>query len=397
MYTYDHILCRYGELSTKGKNRKDFTNRLLRNIKLKLKDFEKLTYEARYDRLFIHLNGEDGEAIAELLKDVFGLSSFSLTVKLEKDMDEMANAALELINKQNGKTFKVISKRHDKSFPHISDTINRHVAAHILKNTDYKVDVHNPDVNVWIEVRKDATYLMLNRIRGAQGYPVGIQGKVLMMLSGGIDSPVASYLMMKRGVEVEFIHFQSPPYTSEEALNKVIQLAQTLTKYQNKIRIHVVNFTDIQLDIYKKVPEAYAITMMRRFFLRIGNEFAHANRLLAIGNGENLGQVASQTLQSMQAITDFDTLPILRPLLTYDKIEIIELAKEIGTYETSIIPFEDCCTIFTPKNPTTRPKSKKIAEYEKRFDLDELISSAIENIEVIEVAYHEEKETESFL
>ncbi|HLV49492.1 MAG TPA: 7-cyano-7-deazaguanine synthase, partial [Erysipelothrix sp.] len=239
-------------------------------------------------------------------------------------------------------------------------------------------------------------YLTLNKIEGLGGYPVGIQGKVLMMLSGGIDSPVASYLMMKRGVEIEAIHFQSPPYTSQGALDKVLNLARTLTKYQNTIKVHVVNFTDIQLDIYNKVPESYAITMMRRFFLRIGNEVAKKRKIIAIGNGENLGQVASQTLESIEAITKFDTIPVLRPLLTYDKIEIIDLAEKIGTYETSIIPFEDCCTIFTPRNPVIRPKAEKISDFEMKFDLDALVSAAIENTETIEVSFHDEKET-SFL
>ena len=217
-----------------------------------------------------------------------------------------------------------------------------------------------------------------------------------MMLSGGIDSPVASYLMMKRGVEIEAIHFQSPPYTSQGALDKVLDLARTLTKYQNTIKVHVVNFTDIQLDIYNKVPESYAITMMRRFFLRIGDAFAKSHKISAIGNGENLGQVASQTLESMQSIGDFQTLPILRPLLTYDKVEIVNLAEKIGTYETSILPFEDCCTIFTPRNPVIKPKSEKITDFEQKFDVEAVVSKAIESIQTITLSYHDEKE-ESFL
>ncbi|HLV49555.1 MAG TPA: tRNA uracil 4-sulfurtransferase ThiI, partial [Erysipelothrix sp.] len=312
MYNYDHILVRYGELSTKGKNRRDFTNLLVKNIKTKLNNFENLSYDKRFDRLFIHLNGEDGLAVSELLKDVFGLSSFSLAIKVERDLDKLAEVAYHFIRKETKSTFKVLTRRHDKSFEHNSDSINRHVAGHILRNTEFKVDVHHPEVKIIIEIRKEAAYLTLNKIEGLGGYPVGIQGKVLMMLSGGIDSPVASYLMMKRGVEIETIHFQSPPYTSQGALDKVLNLARTLTKYQNTIKVHVVNFTDIQLDIYNKVPESYAITMMRRFFLRIGNEVAKKRKIIAIGNGENLGQVASQTLESIEAITKFDTIPVLR-------------------------------------------------------------------------------------
>lgn len=397
MYNIDFILCRYGELSTKGKNRRDFTNKLLQNIKSQLRGFENLTYEKQYDRLFIHLNGEDGHAVADELQHVFGLSSFSLAMKVEKDLDVIAKAALEHIHDQKGTTFKVIARRHDKSYEHISDTINRHVAALILQNTELKVDVRNPEISVWIEIRQDAAYIMMDKIEGAKGYPVGIQGKVLMMLSGGIDSPVASYLMMKRGVHVEMIHFASPPYTSQESLNKVVALAQKLTRYQNNIRIYVVPFTDIQMDIYNKVPESYAITMMRRFFLRIGNELAERKKILAIGNGENLGQVASQTLHSMNAITDFESIPVLSPLLTYDKIEIIDLAQKIDTYETSILPYDDCCTIFTPKNPVTRPKSRRIAHFEKSFDLDEMIETVLEKVEIIDVKYHEDKKEESFL
>ena len=395
MYNIEYILCRYGELSTKGKNRSDFTNRLLQNIRSQLRSFENLTYDKQYDRLFIHLNGEDAYAVSDALQHVFGLSSFSLAIKVEKDIDVIAQAALKNIQNQKGETFKVISKRHDKSFEHVSDTINRHVATAILRNTDLKVDVRNPDINIWVEIRKDAAFIMMDKIEGAKGYPVGIQGKVLMLLSGGIDSPVASYLLMKRGVHVEMIHFASPPYTSQESLNKVVELAQHLTRYQNNIRIHVVPFTDIQMEIYDKVPESYAITMMRRFFLRISNKLANERKILALGNGENLGQVASQTLHSMNAISAFDSIPILSPLLTYDKIEIIDLAKKINTYETSILPFDDCCTIFTPKNPVTRPKADKITRYETYLEMDRLIDEAIEKIETIDLKYQDKKEEES--
>lgn len=396
MYNIEFIVCRYGELSTKGKNRNEFTNRLVNNIRSQLKNFESLKYEKQYDRLFIHLNGEDGHAVADELQHVFGLSSFSLAIKVDKDLDVIADAAYQNILNEEGKTFKVIARRHDKSFEHISDTINRHVATKILQNTELKVDVHHPDISVLVEIRKEAAYIMMERIEGAKGYPVGIQGKVMMMMSGGIDSPVASYLLMKRGVHVEMIHFASPPYTSDGALQKVTDLAKKLTRYQNNVRLHIVPFTEIQLEIYDKVPESYAITMMRRFFLRISNQLAQNKKIMAIGNGENLGQVASQTLESMYAIQNFDTMPVLSPLLTYDKIEIINLAEKIDTYETSILPFDDACTIFSPKNPVTRPKAHKIAQFEERFDMDELINKAIENIEIIDLKYHDDNE-ESFL
>lgn len=393
---YEFIVCRYGELSTKGKNRRNFTAQLVRNVRAQLKAFSGLTYKETYDRLYITLNGEDAQAVSNELKHVFGLSSFSLAIKVERDLEVMAMEVVKLIKEEEGSTFKVVARRHDKSYEHISDTINRHVATRVLQNTDLKVDVRKPDISVIVEIRQDAAYLMMSKIEGAGGYPVGIQGRVMLMLSGGIDSPVAAYLMMKRGVTIEAIHFASPPYTSDEAQKKVMDLAKTLTKYQATIRVHVVPFTDIQLEIYKKTNESYAITLMRRFMLRIGQQFAENRHCLAIANGENLGQVASQTLHSMKEITNIATLPILRPLLTYDKIEIIDLARKIETYETSIIPFEDCCTIFTPTKPTTKPSAKKIDFYESKLELDALIEKAIENIETFEITRNDVEET-SFL
>ena len=393
---YEFILCRYGELSTKGKNRSDFSRRLLRNIKSQLKSFENLSYQATYDRLYINLHGEDGLAVADKLQHVFGLSSFSLAAKASRDMDDMAKVSTVLIQNEPGKTFKVFTRRHDKSYPEVSDTVNRHVAGEILRNTEFTVDVHNPDVEVIVEIRKDATYIMMGKIAGAKGYPVGVQGKVMMQLSGGIDSPVAAYLMMKRGVKLEFIHFASPPYTSEAALNKVLDLAKTLTKYQNHVRVHVIPFADIQMEIYNQAPESYMVTLMRRFMLKLANALSEKTQCLAIANGESLGQVASQTLHSMEAITKMPSLPILRPLITYDKIEIIDLAKTIGTYETSILPFEDCCTVFNPKNPVTRPKTDKIEAYEAKMDVEGLITQALENMTHYDFNYGEEQE-ESFL
>lgn len=393
---YEFIVCRYGELSTKGKNRRSFTAQLLRNIKSQLKEFTNLTYRETYDRLYITLNGEDTDAITEQLKMVFGLSSFSLALKCERDLDEIAAIATERIKLETGKTFKVIARRHDKSYEHISDVINRHVATSILKETEWTVDVRKPDVGIIIEIRSSAAYIMMGRVKGAGGYPVGIQGKVMMMLSGGIDSPVAAYLMMKRGVRIEAVHFASPPYTSDESLKKVLDLAQILTNYQDTINVHVVPFTDIQLAINKKVPESYAITLMRRFMLRIGDQIAEKRHCLAIANGESLGQVASQTLESMKEITSIGTLPILRPVLTYDKIEIIDLAREINTYETSILPFEDCCTIFTPQKPTTKPNGRKILHFESALEIDDLVQASIDTAELIIVKRNME-EKESFL
>lgn len=394
---YEYILCRYGELSTKGKNRKNFTRQLLRNTKEQLRAFPSLKYRETFDRLYIELQDENADEVMKNLVNVFGYSSFSLAVKVERDIDVVAQVALQLIEQEEGETFKVIARRHDKLFEPNSDAINRHVATAILQNTDWKVNVRQPDLSILIEVRKDVIYVMMGRVQGNGGYPVGIQGKSMLMLSGGIDSPVAAYLMMKRGVRLEAIHFASPPYTSAEAQKKVMDLAQKLTKFQSHIKVHVVPFTQIQLEIYKKAPESYAITLMRRFMLRIANELAEKRHCLAISNGESLGQVASQTLDSMKAITAMPSLPILRPLLSFDKVEIIDIARKIDTYELSILPYEDCCTIFTPTNPTTKPHLDKIEQYEKEFDIDTMVQAAIEGIEVIDINNENNNKEESFL
>lgn len=394
---HEYIMCRYGELSTKGKNRKSFVKQLLRNIKRQLREFESLKYRQTFDRLYINLHDEDSALVVEELKHVFGLSSFSLAVQSTREMSDMASLAVQLIKKEPGQTFKVITRRRDKSYEHSSDTVNRYIGGEILKNTDFKVDVHNPDVEVLVEIRENETSVMMGKIDAAGGYPVGTQSKTMMMLSGGIDSPVAAHLMMKRGSYLEFIHFASPPYTSEQALEKVLDLAKGLLKYQNNIRIHVIPFTDIQMRILDQGPDNYSITMMRRLMLRMTDRLAQSRKCLAIVNGESLGQVASQTLESIQAISDFPTLPILRPLITYDKIEIVNLAIKIGTYETSILPFEDACTVFTPSNPTTKPKDYMINHLEDKVDYEPLIQKALSEARVIDLVYKENNKEPSFL
>ncbi|MCI7724687.1 MAG: tRNA 4-thiouridine(8) synthase ThiI, partial [Erysipelotrichaceae bacterium] len=295
----------------------------------------------------------------------------------------------------NKKTFKMMTKRHDKSFPMISDEINRCCAGEILHNTDLTVDVHNPELLIRVEVHEKYTYITSDKIKGAGGYPAGINGKVLLLLSGGIDSPVAAYELMKRGLFVEAIHFASPPYTSEAARNKVLKLAEMMSEYQGSMRVHVINFTDIQLNIYKTAGDPYAVTIMRRMMYRLAERVAQASHCLAICTGESVGQVASQTLESIAVINETITMPVLRPLVCFDKVEIIDLARQIGTYETSILPFEDCCTIFDPKNPVTHPTSEKSVHYETMFDYETLLNEAIEKQEVISV--YPRKEEEEFL
>lgn len=380
MVNYDTVLIRYGELSTKGKNRKDFIRKLDQNIRHMLKDFPALTYQRTFDRIYIRLNGEDPEKIRELLSKVSGISSFSFTEKVPSDLNAIEEACLRIASESGKHTFKIITKRHDKTFPLNSDGINRAVAGEILKATDLKVDVHEPELEIRIEVHSDFTYLTSEKIPGAGGYPAGINGKVLLMLSGGIDSPVAAYELMKRGLDVEAVHFASPPYTSENARQKVLDLAGMVSVYnQLRMRVHIVEFTDLQLEIYKAAGDPYAVTLMRRMMFRIAEQIAREEGCLALATGESVGQVASQTLESIACINEVISMPVLRPLICVDKVDIIDLARKIGTYETSILPYEDCCTIFDPKNPVTKPTSKKASFYESRFDYASMVEDCVKN------------------
>ncbi|MEG0736412.1 MAG: tRNA uracil 4-sulfurtransferase ThiI [Longicatena sp.] len=382
---YDHILVRFGELSTKGKNKKDFIKRLLTNMKNALREFEALTYERTHDRMYIMLNGEDPKKVSEPLAKVFGISSFSFAIQVPSDIEEIKKTALMVAKETSGDTFKIESRRSYKLFPMISDEINRELAGEILRNTEWKVNVKTPDLRIQVELHEDHTYIMTNKIPGAGGYPVGVGGKALVMLSGGIDSPVASYLMMKRGISIECIHYASPPYTSKAAQDKVLDLARAIAPYQGHIRVHVVPFTELQLAIYKHCDESYAITIMRRMMYRIAQRICEKQNCLAIVNGESIGQVASQTLESMQTINEVTQMPVIRPVAGLDKLEIIDLAKKINTYETSILPFEDCCTIFTPKNPVTKPTLHRAQRLESRFDFETLLNECIEKTESINI------------
>ena len=385
MVKYDTVLIRYGELSTKGKNRKDFIRRLDRNIRYMLRDFKDLQYKRTYDRIYIKLQDEDPEEIAERLKKVFGISSFSFTERVDSDIDAITARCLEIAKETDKKTFKMLTKRHDKTFPMVSDAVNRHIAGVILDNTDLQVDVHNPQLLIRVEIHENDTYITSDKIPGAGGYPAGINGKVLLLLSGGIDSPVAAYELMKRGIEVEAVHFASPPYTSQAARDKVAELARLVSIYQGRMKIHYLNFTDIQLAIYKAAGDPYAVTLMRRMMFRLAEMVAKQNNCLALGTGESVGQVASQTLSSMAVINDVIRIPVLRPLVCFDKVEIIDLARRIGTYETSILPYEDCCTIFDPKNPVTNPTIHKSEYYESNFDWQTMLEKCVAAEETVTV------------
>ena len=372
------ILIKYGELTTKKDNRKFFIKELVHNINKKIDNIE---LEYSLDRMYIKSNNLD-ETI-DKLKEIFGIYSIIEGYKVNNNIDEIKETILKILKNENFKTFKVITKRSDKNFPISSMEFSSKIGGFILKNIESKVDVHNPDLYVNIEIKNNHIYIYTNEIKGLGGYPVGVQGKGLLMLSGGIDSPVAGYLSLKRGIDIECIYFDSPPHTSEEAKNKVIDLANILNKYSGKIKINVIPFTKLQETIYKNVPNEYMITIMRRMMYRIANKLAIKNKCKVIINGESIGQVASQTLTSINTINSVTNFPVIRPVACLDKLEIIEISKKIGTYDISIRPYEDCCTVFVPKHPSINPNIEKCEKYEKTFDYDSLIDECINNIEVI--------------
>lgn len=379
------IMIKYGELTTKKDNIKVFIEKLYRNIKDKLSSYDVYIVKDKV-RMFIDIKNYDENDIIAKLQEVFGIHSIVICYKVNKDFDSIKNESLNLISNIKFNTFKVETNRADKTFPYNSMEVSKLVGAHILKSIpNIKVDVHNPDILLHIEIRPDYSYIYFDEIKGLGGYPTGIQGKGLLMLSGGIDSPVAGYLANKRGINIDCIYFDSPPHTSIEARNKVISLAKILTKYGSDINLYVVPFTEIQESIYKNIDPTYMITIMRRMMYRISEKVAKNNKCKIIINGESIGQVASQTLTSMYAINSVTNIPVIRPVACLDKLEIIDISKKIGTYDTSIMPFEDCCTIFVPKHPVINPNINKCIEYENLIDYEKMIDTAINNIEKINV------------
>lgn len=378
------IMLKYGELSTKKGNINLFLNTLKNNIKFKLNDHSEIKFDK--GRMFIYPKSSFDEILAKL-KEVFGIHEIEIAYELEtNDLETIKSALKEQLSNYDFKTFKVQTKRSDKSFYLDSMAISRNIGGFILKNfSDIKVDVHNPEITVNVEIRKNASYFYFEKIAGIGGYPVGVLGKGMLMLSGGIDSPVAGYMTIKRGVKLEAVYFESPPHTSIEAKNKVISLAKKLAVYNNDIKLHVINFTNIQEAIYKNIPHEYLITIMRRMMYRISAKIAYSANAKILVNGESIGQVASQTLNSMSVINEVVKMPVIRPLACFDKLEIIEVAKKIDTYETSILPYEDCCTIFVPKHPVINPELSKAIDYEKLIDYETLIYEAIKNREIIKL------------
>ena len=386
------IMIKYGELSTKKANINMFLNQLKKNISFCLSDLD-VSLEFDKGRMFIEGKEEDFDTILSKLHTVFGIHEYVIAYKLEdRDFDSFSKKILDLVKDKEFKTFKVITKRSDKHYPMESMEISRKVGAVLLKNIDnISVDVHNPELEVNVEVRIKDVYVYFNSEEGIGGYPVGVAGKGMLMLSGGIDSPVAGYMAIKRGVRLECLYFESPPHTSIEAKNKVIELAKKLAVYNNDIKLHVIKFTDIQTEILTKCPRDYLITIMRRMMYRITERVARMNNCKIIVNGESIGQVASQTLTSINVINEVVRIPVIRPVACFDKLEIIDIAKKIDTYETSILPFEDCCTVFVPDHPVINPTFENAREYEKAFDFEQLIYDAIKGHEVIKISAKEDK------
>ena len=376
------ILIKYGELTTKKNNRNLFINLLYENIKNKLKNYDVKIVKNRV-RMFIETNDNIDE-IVSILSNIFGIHSIVVAYKVDNNIDSIKNNVIDIVKNIEFKTFKVETKRSDKRFPIPSMEFNNVIGGLILKNiSNVSVDVHNPEYELKIEIREDYAYIYTKEIKGAGGYPVGVAGKGLLMLSGGIDSPVAGYLAMKRGIKIECIYFESPPHTSIQAKNKVKKLVEKLSKYNSNIVLNVINFTEIQEAIYKYCPKEYMITIMRRMMYRISEKVARKRKALVIINGESVGQVASQTLNSMNVINNVTNYPVIRPVACLDKLEIIDISKKIDTYEISILPYEDCCTIFLPKHPVINPILERAINYENNFDYEMLINNAVNNMETI--------------
>ncbi|ELB07782.1 thiamine biosynthesis/tRNA modification protein ThiI [Enterococcus faecium EnGen0029] len=397
---YSEIMVRYGELSTKGKNRKIFIMQLAQNVRQALKEFPEIKIHADRDRMHLLLNGADSQLVIPKLAKIFGIQNFSPSIRVEKDVEVLKQAVQDIMKEiyKGKETFKIIAKRSDHQFELTSNELNQTLGNAVFDIFPHiQVQMRQPDIPLRVEIRRDGAYLSYETIKGAGGLPVGTSGKGMLMLSGGIDSPVAGYFAMKRGVEIEAVHFASPPYTSEQALQKAKDLTAKLAPYVGTIHFIEVPFTEIQEEIKKSVPQGYWMTITRRMMLRLTDEIRRIRHGLVILNGESLGQVASQTLQSMVAINEVTNTPIIRPVATMDKLEIIEVAEQIDTFNLSIQPFEDCCTIFAPPQPKTRPQLEKVHQYEERLAIDEMIQRALAGLKMEEIqAESSNEKTEEF-
>ena len=379
------ILIKYGELSTKKGNRNFFINTLYNNVKNKLKNYDVKINKDRA-RMTIAFNDNDLDDIKSIIDKIFGIHTYHIAYVCNSNDDDIKNTLLNIIKDIDFNTFKIETKRSDKNFPIHSQDFNRVLGGLILKNTNnVKVDVHNPNLWIKVEIREKNTYIYFNSYNGCGGYPAGTQQEGMLMLSGGIDSPVAGYLAMKRGVELDAVYFEAMPHTSLDAREKVINLCKKLSCYTDSINLHIVNFTPIQEEIYKHCRDEYVITIMRRMMYRIMDKICKKYGAYVIINGESIGQVASQTLTSMSVINEVTNIPVIRPVACMDKLEIIDIAKKIDTYDISIIPFEDCCTVFVPKHPVINPKLDIAINEENRFDYNSMIDDAVNSLNTIKI------------
>ena len=375
------ILLKYGEIILKGLNRPVFERLLMKNIRKSLGD-DISSMECRQAVIYIEpAPYADVEDMIDRLKKVFGIVSIMRAAWVEKNMDAILSAIPAYLKEPlaDKKTFKVEAKRSDKTFPLKSPEICRECGGEILSHFHHlKVDVKNPDVVVWVEIREKGAYIHAGRLEGAGGMPVGSNGRAALLLSGGIDSPVAGYMLAKRGVELEAVHFESPPYTSEAAKEKVLDLARKVAEYSGPIRVHIVPFTEQQLAIRDHCPEEHLTLIMRRMMMICAERIAKKNHCVALLTGESLGQVASQTIHALSVTNSVVTMPVFRPLIGMDKDEIVTIARKIGTFETSILPYEDCCTVFVPKHPSTKPKLEQVMHSEEALPMEALIQKAVE-------------------
>lgn len=376
------ILVRFGEIHLKGLNRPYFEHRLVREMKRRLYDEPQAAVEKGDGRYYIR-GVQNLDAVMERIRKVFGVHSLSPAIAVEKDIAAIRDQAVEMMRDKHPTTFKVKARRADKRFPMTSPEICEEVGGYILETLPgWKVDVHHPEVTLEVEVREQA-FLHCETLPAAGGMPVGTNGRAFLLLSGGIDSPVAGYMVAKRGVAIEAVHFFSYPYTGEPAKEKVLTLAKLLSEYAGPVRVHVVPFTKIQQEIYQKCPEGELTVIMRRFMMRIAQGLAQRGKGGALVTGESIGQVASQTMEALAVTDAVVDMPVFRPVIGMDKQEIMEIAMKIGTYETSILPYEDCCTVFTPRHPVTRPKLERIEASEKVLDIEGLVQEAVDGTEVV--------------
>ena len=385
---HEIILCKLGEVVLKGLNRHSFEMKLMSNIRRRTQRCGKFRIYSRQSTIYVEPAEEscDLDAAYDACKKVFGIIAIARAVPCAKEKEAIFATAKEYLGPSllDARSFKVESKRSDKSFPMGSIQLSQWVGGALHDAFPHlAVDVHHPELTVYLEVREDAAYVHGPAEAAAGGLPIGMGGHAVSLLSGGIDSPVSSYMIAKRGVQLELLHFASPPYTSQQAREKVLQLAQELTVWCGRLTVHVVPFTEIQEEIRRKCPEDHFTLIMRRFMMRLGDALAHELACKAIVTGESLGQVASQTIQALVVSDDVATLPVLRPLIGMDKEEIVRIARHVGTFDTSILPYEDCCTVFTPRHPKTKPDLEQVREYEAALDIDGLCGKALAGREMI--------------